>query len=383
MNKIIKISIVASLMLSTYLSANTLEKALTSSKVKTEIKAQYFNTESVVDGRSDGIFAVGGNLNLVTGLFHGFNAGVTFQTSNILDDNIKNNNDFEDTMDASGAVMSEAYIQYQLSNTSLKIGRQYISTPLVNGSDTRMIKQSFEGLTLINKDLPNTTLNLMYVDKYQDRTDGDGNVGKFEDYEDGSWSIYAENKSIKKLIVKAQYLDVNGKTNKTDKDALYLEVGYDFGFANVQAQYIDSSDGKEDGSLFGLKASTNVGIFNLTGIYSNTGSEGQVYHGIKSGSDPVFTALPLHEGTPTYTKDTNALVGLIITNISNVTVGAYYGVVKTDDESQAYNKLKGSGAFAQYAFNKHLSVKVMYEKIDFDTFSNDDNMLRTYCTYKF
>lgn len=383
MKKIIKLSILASLVLSSSLYANTLEEALKSSKVKAEIKAQYFNTESVADSKNDSILAIGGNLNLITGSYYGFNAGVTFQTSHIVDKNINNTNDFENTMDASGSVMSESYLQYQFSNTSLKVGRQYISTPLIKGSDTRMIKQSFEGVTLVNKDIPDTTISLTYIDKYQDRTDGSGNTGRFIDYENGAFGIYIENKSIEKLDLKAQYLNVDGETNATDKDVTYLEAGYDFGFMNIKTQYIDSSNGDEDGSLFGLKASTKIGMFNLIGIYSITGSEGTVYPGIGSGSDPVFTALPLHGGDPTYTKDTDATVGLVITNIYGVTVGAYYGVVKTDDESLPYNKLKGTGAFAQYAFNKNLLAKVMYERIDFDTFENDDNLFRSYLSYKF
>jgi hypothetical protein len=329
------------------------------------------------------IFVLGGNLNLVTGSYYGFSAGATFQTSHVLDDDIENANDFANTMDASGSVLSEAYLKYKISNTILKVGRQYISTPLIKGSDSRMIKQSFEGATLRNKDIPDTLVTLAYVDKYQDRTDGNGNPGKFEDYEDGSYSIYVKNNSIENLDLQAQYLDVEGKTSNSDKDVAYLEAGYDFGVANVHAQYMDSSNGDVDGSLFGVKASTNINIFNLTAIYTKTSDKGAVYPGIGSGSDASFSSLPLHGGDPCYTKDTDALVGVAVANIKGVIIGGYYGQVNTDDTSLPYTRLDGRGGFIQYAFNKHFSAKVMYESIDFDTFENDDDMFRTYFSYKF
>lgn len=53
----------------------------------------------------------------------------------------------------------------------LKGGEQFISTPLLAGSGSRLIKESFEGYLLVNNDIPDTTLVAGVVTKYQTRTD--------------------------------------------------------------------------------------------------------------------------------------------------------------------------------------------------------------------
>ncbi len=383
MKKIAKLSLAACLTLSTASYADTLEGAFANSKVKGELKAQYFGVEPFSDGKEDSILVVGGNLNFLTGSYYGFSAGLTFQASHVVDINTENANNFAATMDASGAVMSESYLQYTLANSSVKVGRQYISTKLIAGSGSRMIKQSFEGITFVNKDIPDTTLGLAYVSKYQNRTDGNGNPGEFNKFEDGALTIHAQNNSVENLTLKAQYLDVNAINTNNDKNALYLEAGYDFKIFNVATQYIDTSDGNVDGSMFGLKASGNIGMVNLTGIYTTTGDDGRVYGGVGSGADPSFAALPLHGGGVTYTKDTDTMVGILATNLAGVTLVGYYGEVHAGDKSLPYGQIDAFGGFVQYALNKNFSAKIMYESADFDKFKNDDNIFRIYTSYKF
>lgn len=384
MKKITKLSLVAILALSSSLSADTLVEAFANAKVKGEIKAQFFEVEPLTDGKRDSILAVGGNLNIVTDSYYGFTAGATFQTSHIIDIDTEGTNNFKDTMDASGSVMSESYLMYTLAKTRIKIGRQYIGTPLVAGSSSRMIKQSFEAATLYNTDIPNTTLVASYVGKYQNRTDGAGSPGEFKKFEDGAYTIYAKNTSVKNLILKGQYLDVKGAMSGIDKDATYLDAEYKIGGATVSAQYFNTTNGSEDGSMLGFKATGNIGSFNLTGLYTTTGSDGKVYNGVGSGADASFTALPLHGGSVTYTKDTDTTVGVVATNIVGVTLVGYYGQVNTDDASLPYEKIDAVGGIVQYAFNKNFSTKVMYESADFNENAlEDDNIFRIYTSYKF
>lgn len=386
MKKITKLSLITALTLSSSVYANTLTEAFAASKVKGEIKAQYFNIETggMTSSNNDDISVVGGNLNLITGSFYGLKAGVTFQTSHVLDISTEGANNFAATMDASGSVMSEAYLSYTLSNTTAKIGRQYITTPLLAGSGSRMIKQSFEGITVVNTDILDTTLIAGYIDKYQNRTDGVGSPGEFDQFEDGAYTLYAKNTSIKDLALQAQYLDVKGNTSATDADSLYIDASYNFGPATVSAQVIDSKQGTTNGRLYGLKASGNVAMFNLSALYTKTTDDGTVYSGIGSGADSSFTALPLHGGGVTYIADTETMVGVAATQLSGATVVAYYGLVNTELSIGAgYEEIKAFGGFVQYPFTKNFSVKVAYESADFDTLSQDDNIFRVYTSYKF
>lgn len=384
MKKITKLSLAACLAFSSSMYADTLEKALSDSKIKGEIKVQYFSVQPVTDGKSDSITAIGGNLNLVTGSFYGLKAGVTFQTSHIPDISVEGANDFKNTMDASGSVMSEAYLSYTMDKTTAKIGRQYISTPLVAGSDSRMIKESFEGATIVNTNLADTTIMAGYISKFQGRTDGAGSPGKFNKYKDGAWTLYVKNNSIEDLTIQAQYLKEKGETANTDMTGQYLDATYKIGGLTVAGQYMGSETNDVNSSLLAAKISGNVGFVNLTGIYSTTGNKGTVDPGIGAGADSSFTTLPLHGGSVTYTNNTDTIVGIAATRIAGATVAAYYGVVNADKKAGLpYEEIKAHGGFVQYAFNKNFSAKVMYESADFDTMKNDDNILRVYTSYKF
>lgn len=386
MRKITKLSLAAGLLVSSSACADSLSEAFANAKVKGEIKAQYFDVKPLADGKSDSILVFGGNLNVITDSFYGFKGGVTFQTSHVSDISTEGTNNFANTMDASGSVMSESYLSYTMSNTTAKIGRQYIKTPLIAGSGSRMIKQSFEGFTLTNTDLPQTKLMAIYAGKYQDRTDGNGGAGEFtkSKVEDGAYSILAENKSVKDLTLTLQYLDVKGNTSASDKDALYLDAHYKIAGIDLSAQYYDTTDSNVDGSMLGFKASGTIGMINLTGLYTTTSDDGKVYSGVGSGADAAFTALPLHGGSVTYTKDTDTMVGVAATKIADVLMVAYYGQVNTDDASLPYEKIDAYGGFLQYVYNKNFSAKVMYESADFNKAAlKDDDILRIYTSYKF
>lgn len=386
MKNITKLSLAAGLLVSSSACADSLSEAFANAKVKGEIKAQYFDVKPLADGKSDSILVFGGNLNVITDSFYGFKGGVTFQTSHVSDISTEGTNNFANTMDASGSVMSESYLSYTMSNTTAKIGRQYIKTPLLSGSGSRMIKQSFEGVTLTNTDLPDTTLTAVYAGRYQDRTDGAGGVGNFtkSKVEDGAYTILAENKSVKDLTLRVQYLDVKGNTTASDKDALYFDAEYKVAGVKLSGQYFDTTDSNVDGSMFGFKASGNVGMFILTGLYTTTGSDGKVYSGVGSGADGAYTALPLHGGGVTYTKDTDTLVGVAATKISDVLAVAYYGQVNTDDASLPYEKIDAFGGYLQYAYNKNFSGRIMYESADFNKAAlHDDDIFRVYISYKF
>lgn len=386
MKKITRLSLVASLMLSSVAVADSLEEAFAKAKVKGELKAQYFNVKPTADGKSDKIIVVGGNLNLVTGSYNGLSAGLTFQTSHVYDISYSGTNNYAGTMDASGSVMSESYLAYNVAKTNIKVGRQYISTPLVAGSGSRMIKQSFEGITLVNTNLPATTLVAAYVSKFQGRTDNAGAPGKFTSYKDGAYTIYAKNNSVKNLTIQAQYLKENGINSSTDMNGQYLDATYNMNGVVVAAQYMGSKTGSQSrASLMGLKASGNLGMVNLTGIYTSTGSKGTVDPGAGSAADKSFTALPLHGGAVTYFANTDTMVAVAATKISGATVVAYVGQVKSPDNNNAYGakKIDAVGGFVQYAFNKKASVKVMYESADFNTQKHDDDIFRVYTSYKF
>ena len=86
-------------------------------------------------------------------------------------------------------VLAQAYLQYRFYETDTKIGRQIFESFLTKSNDTKMIPNTFEGCTLISKDMPATTIKLAYLtkQKLRDHTE-------FHDvitYNDGKGKTYS------------------------------------------------------------------------------------------------------------------------------------------------------------------------------------------------
>ena len=62
-------------------------------------------------------------------------------------------------------VLGQAYLQYDIAKTSVIAGRQMFETVFTKSNDTKMIPNTFDGVTATSKDLPNTTIKLAYLAK--------------------------------------------------------------------------------------------------------------------------------------------------------------------------------------------------------------------------
>jgi len=400
MKKVSRLSLIATLALSSTMYANNISEAFDKLEVSGEVKAAYVDSNFLGGTKSDSVTAIGGSLSVKTGEFYGFKAGATFQTSSVLSDDVGNNagtplsvnNTSYRTnfFDASGSVLSEAYIEYAFKNTSVKAGRQFITTPLVSSglegkSSEAIIRDSFEAYTLTNTDIPNTTVVLGYVDKFQAQSDGSGNVGKFNSFQDGAYTIYAKNTSIENLTLQAQYLDVSGTTAATDKDALYFQADYQLGAQTISAQYLTTTDSSNDGELYGLRATGPLGLGKLgylVAYTSSTDKNNAVYNGAGEGTtDTIFTALPVHDGGVPSRADNDTLVGALVAPIGPTTVIAYTG--KSSSSTHALGDVTGTGVMFIYPIAKDLVLKANYEHVTVQAQPEDTDTTRVYLSYKF
>jgi hypothetical protein len=129
------------------------------------------------DNKNNGI---GGSLIYKTAPLKGVSATVGMYTSQNLDffrmdkEDIKYAKSGKDTFSrynvATGGsygmtVLAQAYLQYDISKTSVVAGRQMFETVFTKSNDTKMIPNTFDGVTLTSKDLPKTTIKLGYLMK--------------------------------------------------------------------------------------------------------------------------------------------------------------------------------------------------------------------------
>jgi hypothetical protein len=59
--------------------------------------------------------------------------------------------------------LAQAYLEYTYKTTSVKAGRQIFESFLTKSNDTKMIPNTFEGLSLHSRSIPDTSLNLAYL----------------------------------------------------------------------------------------------------------------------------------------------------------------------------------------------------------------------------
>ena len=122
--------------------------------------------------------AVGGYLKYETAPLYGFTLGSAFYTTNgfALKSDKATNREVDPTLlgkkNESYSILGEAYLGYEYEKTKLILGRQKLSTPLAGSDDGRMLPNLFQAYTLINKDLPDTTLFFSHATHFAQGTFG-------------------------------------------------------------------------------------------------------------------------------------------------------------------------------------------------------------------
>ena len=387
MKKVIKLGLMATLALgyTNAFSAQSLASAFEEGKVSGEIKSQYFQKE--VSNEKVSIWTNGGNLSYVTGDYYGFKSGVTLQASTVTASDLDNApTAYNKDQNVSGAVLSQAYLQYSISNTTGKIGRQYISTPLVEGSGSRIFKESFEGLVISNTDISNTTIVAAYVDKEQYRTDiASGGtdvkeVSDFEQIQDGAYTVYVNNKSIKDLTVDAQYALINSDTHTADDTkAFYAAGSYNLSPFTIETQTYQTDNGNavnSKGSAYGVNLLGNFDKLSLGVAYSIVDKDANIINGIGNGADYLYTGTWIYGGI--YDADTDAYklsAGYKIT--TDLSFDLNYGAWKTGTNPTASE----TDFITTYTFNENFSTKFVLAT--YDNLADESYRTRLYASYKF
>ena len=326
-------------------AADTLADAFKNGKVAGTLKAWYWDRtdEGNFGGaaqHNENILNLGVELGYVTDSFYGFRLGLTVQGSStpFAEENAKAL--FNKEAAGQGTVLSEAYVGYKLGQTDVKVGRQYITTPLLSGNPTRIFRESFEGVSVTNTDLPQTTAFAQYINKFQGRTGDVFNGNSIANWSynapkftkeiilagagpstfafDNAYSLGAINKTIPNLTLIAQFAkatDVNIKTpgpvgpygvgmNKTDDVSFYYaEANYVLPMSNFKvnfdANYRGSRGGSEfdiahiDGNMLGLRVGfTELYGFGAALAYTTVSGDDDALLGLGNGPS-CYTILPI------------------------------------------------------------------------------------------
>ncbi len=196
-------------------------------------------------------WGIGGSLIYSTGYLNGIGATVgmytthTVNTDNAIDgggDYGKAGKDTYSRATGSGShidVLALAYLEYKLAQSSVKVGRQTFESTLIRTNDTKMIPNTFEGLSICSKDLEDTILRGAYFSrqKLRDHRDFHSVIA----YDDWKTNPDAQDDSATHKGLSVTNIKVAGKevepgmfvVTVEDKSVKNLKL-------NLDAMYIDS-----------------------------------------------------------------------------------------------------------------------------------------------
>ncbi len=191
----------------------------------------------------------------------------------------------------------QAYVTYSpcdtfMSNTTFKVGRQYLDTPLAFTENWNIAPNSFDAAVVLNKDIVNTTLVGAYVGRGNGVKVRVTNGDRFDPYvKEGAYAVGA----ITSLMDGAIPLSIWGYDVVNVANAIWADAGYKLNLGdgiklNLGGQYgamMPDDDanslvgaGAEDSSGFGVKVGTSMNVadmnFGLMAAYSSIDEDGSL-----------------------------------------------------------------------------------------------------------
>lgn len=170
-------------------SVDSIDKAFSEGMVYGHLRTNLFRWDWDNNANGDNrAFGIGGDLIYKTAPLYGISATAGFYYTTSPFDALREENanvgivkSGKDTFsrydvltkgDWDMAVLAQSYLQYDISKTTIKYGRQLFESALTASNDTKMIPNAFEGLSVESKDVKDTTLKAayFYAQKLRDHT---------------------------------------------------------------------------------------------------------------------------------------------------------------------------------------------------------------------
>ncbi|TLP36911.1 OprD family outer membrane porin [Arcobacter arenosus] len=418
------------------MASDSLAEALTNGKVSGEVRLfteMASNVDSTLVGpfRNANSSAVALQLNYSTGAYYGFKVNVGFQHGHSFD--IENDsgavssganafateNDGRITQD--GSMLYIANLQYNIAQTEFKVGRQGIVTPLIAVSNANPMKDTFEALSVVSKDLSNTEIRFYGIKKWIERYSATDETRK-TNFDDPTLSLYVKNTSIPNLTLEGQYLAVrddignpkNAPRATNDSYSTYfvqgdyklpvdipLSIGaYYAGTDYDGAVYIGATandenarGGKGETTLYGVKIGGKVfdtafklAYTKVSDDNSFLGALGHTPHFFKYNGGQMFT-------DNIYAGQSSISAMVIPKLIPGVFTLFAYSRYSQTDKGQVVSGVDMDGASEiqadlRYKITKDLSARLQLAHVELDDSNatgNDDtmNIAKLYLTYKF
>lgn len=278
------------------------------------------------------------------------------------------------------AALTQAFLTYEVGNTSIKVGRQELPkalSPFAFSENWNVYKNTFDAALIVNTDIDNTII----VGAYVDGANGFDDLSQFNEInDDGVYMLTVKNKSLENISLTGTYyyagdFNIAGDTNILWGNAKYSSNGIVVG---VQGGYIfgNAVDNVET-SAFGAKLGIEKDNYSADISYSNVDDGAISVQNFGGTRTPLYTQMLLNEFAISSDAETIAVKGKIKAYGANF--GVAYGYTKDnsiiDSDYQELDLTYGR----KIGTNTELFAGYVYSDIDTD----GNNMLRIWGKYNF
>lgn len=310
-------------------------------------------------------------------------------------DDVTHVSDFEGGVaDPEGTEVNQAYLSYKFGDTLVKYGRQRIlldNQRFVGGVGFRQNEQTYDGLSVTNTSLENTTIFLAHIDNVNRIFGEDSPVGdhendtylfnvKYTGFDAGTLSAYAyliDNEDAAHFSTDTYGLRFAGKTG-------------DFGYALEYATQSDAADNAAsyDADYTLVEGSYKLGDFTLKAGYEVLGADGTdgqfitplaTLHKFQGWNDKF-----LGGGTGNIVGGIEDKYLSVSTKVAGVKIAVVYHDLESDDSSASGMDDLGSetGIVVAKKFGP-VGLSVKYSDYSADDFSADTDKLWITASAKF
>ena len=289
--------------------------------------------------------------------------------------------------------ITEANLDYKISNTSIVAGRQALNTPLLFTERWNTSFNTFDGAIVLNSDIPKTTLVAGWVAQHNGGASaGNGTAtgfpsttmhnGEFYGFgssyaggvvTDGNKDLYmvgAMIKPTKGVALNLWYYDINDVLNAYWADASYKDSGL---FVGIQNGGVDSDTAGSDNSMVtAVKLAYTVDKLNVNVSYSTTDDTGTatIANFATGDKSKVYTQAVFQDGGIVGYRDTEAWKLGVSYKFDGVKIISFL----QNTESDAHSMKDGTefDLIAVGKVGKHLNLKGIYVHRDVDMRTSAD-----------
>jgi len=301
----------------------------------------------------------------------------------------------------------EAWIAGTYGNTTAKLGRMQLDTPLAFSETWSVETNTFEGAAVINQDLPDTTVVLAYIGNGngtetfgQDETSVFAQLGhtaapivnqngNFTTYgTDGAYAAGVVNNSLEMLNVQAWYYDV---TRIAQAYWLQADLSMEGIMAGLQYSGITYQGAADDGSdidsdvFAGMIGYEMKDMFTIKGSYSMVGEDARAGFNTATSTGTaqtkLYTEMWWMYGTVTQ-ADTTAYNITVESPVQGIVdLGLYYSSADQSKDA-GNNDITEFTLTAGKSFGP-LDTTLAYINVDSELADDTVNIVQAYLTYNF